>query len=239
DIPRATRTYQASFAADPVIRYIRNERPQTSLENFTERILISAHLVHSIRAKIALTIDAGGKRGIANIVASPPKGHSAPPHDAITRLAERVANAVSEARRRANRDPEVVRRRFEVEQKLEYAVIHSLGKRRDKMWYVEELWTSPEERGNGYGGKLIDGVAFFADIAGVSTWLQCSNLSNVPFYNAHGFETIETVLLGDDNPIWGAGGKKPIVVSIMVREPRWPPKVGVWVEMEDFVFPSN
>ncbi|KAF5378774.1 hypothetical protein D9615_006896 [Tricholomella constricta] len=176
DVIRAARTFQATFAQDPVIRYVRNyheygsmsstpskliiiipqEREQSRIEKITERLLISTYLVFWIRTRVALTV----KSGTANIIAAPPKATTGRRNreDGITKIAEWLMRALIKGRKRTMRDPEAKRRRKEVDQKLQAAVKRVLGDRVDKMWLVEELWTVPARQGKGYGGALLDAV---------------------------------------------------------------------------------
>ncbi|KAG5653455.1 hypothetical protein H0H81_000344, partial [Sphagnurus paluster] len=178
----------------------------------------------------------------------PPKATTGgPPNDECTKLARWVVKILGELRKKVKRDPEEERRRKEVDERLSEAAYRAFGRRLDKMWLVEGLWTTLSVQGNGYGGMLLDAVTALvsmrvehstfcsglineleADWAGESTWLQSSNIENTRFYDRHGFQTVETVLIGENNPTWH---KKPVPVSIMIREPRWPPSRG-WLNSD-------
>ncbi|PPR04063.1 hypothetical protein CVT24_010638 [Panaeolus cyanescens] len=72
----------------------------------------------------------------------------------------------------------------------------------EDMLLVEILAVEPNSQRQGNGGALLDCVLRYADRLGKWTWLHCSNVKNVTFYNRHGFQTITEVVLGDDNPEW-------------------------------------
>ncbi|GLB42479.1 putative acetyltransferase (GNAT) domain containing protein [Lyophyllum shimeji] len=219
DIFRAAKGYQESFAQDPVFRYLRNNRKQTRADQMLEYVVICTSLFLSIQTKIALTVNCG----TANITAVPPKADSGrTKQDPATKLAEWLMKKLVKKRKEMVRDPEAKKRQQEIVEKTRNALERALGDRIDKMWLVESLWTDPASQGRGYGGALLDSVTILADWAGQSTWLQSSNVANTAFYERHGFETLAIVLLGDENPTWH---EKPVVMSIMVREPRWPLRV--------------
>ncbi|RDB26987.1 hypothetical protein Hypma_005108 [Hypsizygus marmoreus] len=209
----AARTFAKTGAPDPVVRYIRNNRNPTRPEQMSERLRIAAYLVLCIRTKIMLTVD----KGIANVVGAPPQEITRR-RDVITKIVQWITQVL-----RCHRDltikPEERERRKELEDKMSEAVKRTFGDRVDTMWYVESLCTDPEHQGRGYGGALLDSVTTLADWASQTTWLQSSNINNTAFYNMHGFVTVETVVLGDQNPTWN---EAPVVVSIMVREPKSP-----------------
>lgn len=49
------------------------------------------------------------------------------------------------------------------------------------------------------------------------TWLFSSSVTNVPFYQSHGFESVSTFTVGEKNPQWD---KDPIVVTMVRSSPR-------------------
>ena len=51
-----------------------------------------------------------------------------------------------------------------------------------------------------------------ADSRGRDLWLHSSNVANNPFYQSHGYEIIEEVKVGEDNPTWD---REPVVVAIV------------------------
>ncbi|KAG6852603.1 hypothetical protein C0991_010689 [Blastosporella zonata] len=151
-ICNAAKTFQRTFAHDPVIRYVRNERPQSREVLMVERLLISVYLVLWIRTKIALTV----RDGAADIIVSPPRHGADPPrNDHITHLTRRLAAALVRYRDSRISDLER-RRRTEVDEKMQDAVVRAFGNRVENMWLIEELWTDPNRQGRGYGGALLD-----------------------------------------------------------------------------------
>ncbi|KAF8069255.1 hypothetical protein FPV67DRAFT_1449041 [Lyophyllum atratum] len=169
DILRAVKTFQITFARDPMMRYVRNDREQNRAEMVMERLLVVIYLFCAIRAGIALTVDAGPT---ANVTASPPKDTTGgPTKGLITRIAERFLKVFTEKRKEMMWDPEAKGRRKEVDDKLSDAQKRALGDRVDKMWMVGDLWTEPAHQGHGYGGALLDAMVVLADLAGQATWL--------------------------------------------------------------------
>lgn len=212
-VASAARTFVVSGVADPFVRYVRNEREPTFIERVSERLRIMLYLLICIRTKVTLTVNAG----IANVVGVPPKNPS-DKKDLVTRFAEFLTGILRWSRDRMMTDAEERKRRKEFEEKITEAMKRSIGDRVDKMWYIEGLCTDPLSQGQGYGGALLDAVTTLADRAGQATWLQSSNVANKKFYNEHGFEVVETVVVGDQNPTWHG---QPVPISLMVREPRY------------------
>lgn len=55
------------------------------------------------------------------------------------------------------------------------------------------------------------------DKEGRAVWLGSSNIDNTRFYERHGFATIATVTLGEDDPTWN---EPPIVLKLVCLHPR-------------------
>ncbi|KAG6899915.1 hypothetical protein C0995_004655 [Termitomyces sp. Mi166 len=48
------------------------------------------------------------------------------------------------------------RRRTEVDEKMQDAVVRAFGSRVERMWLIEDLWTDATLQGRGFGGALLD-----------------------------------------------------------------------------------
>ncbi|KZS94930.1 hypothetical protein SISNIDRAFT_35375 [Sistotremastrum niveocremeum HHB9708] len=90
-----------------------------------------------------------------------------------------------------------------------------LGDRMQSMLHVHLVATSPEYRGRGYGGRLMEKVNEFADSQGRATWLIASGHHNIPFYNSHGYFALAEMVNGRDSPNWK---RDPVKTILMVRE---------------------
>ncbi|KAF8069257.1 hypothetical protein FPV67DRAFT_1669273 [Lyophyllum atratum] len=214
DVPRAAKLFQTTFAGDPMFRYIRNNREITRAQKTMELFAVSTYVASMIETHVALTINAG----VANVTARPPKDPDYPKLDPVAMLLEWLMKVQTKIHKRMIRDPEAKKRQLELDDKMQKALERALGDCADKMWLLEGIWTAAEYQGRGYGGALLDAVTKLADAAGQRTWLKSSNIVNTAFYNEHGFKTVEEVVLGDQNPTWH---EKPVIVNIMVREPRY------------------
>ncbi|KZS94998.1 hypothetical protein SISNIDRAFT_36073 [Sistotremastrum niveocremeum HHB9708] len=114
-------------------------------------------------------------------------------------------------------EPDMIKKRKrELKSAHDKAVRSALGDRVDEMMYIHLLATAPLCQGQGLGGQLLDCAGELADIQGRAIWLISSGLQNVPFYNAHGFETVGEMVIGNTDRKWGRG---PIYCPLMVREP--------------------
>jgi GNAT superfamily N-acetyltransferase len=87
-----------------------------------------------------------------------------------------------------------------------------LGPRDDDSYYLVYLGTRPSARGRGHAKKLIAHMTARADREGRATYLESSAESNVAYYERFGFVAKKTIAL--------KRGLKPVVLHIMVREPR-------------------
>ena len=84
-----------------------------------------------------------------------------------------------------------------------------------KALHLQILGTDPLAQGKGLGSRLIQYGIQRADDLGVSCYLESSNPKNVPFYERHGFQTLELYYpLEKDKTCEGKGP----VCTIMLRE---------------------
>ncbi|KAF9461714.1 hypothetical protein BDZ94DRAFT_1263159 [Collybia nuda] len=211
---KAAKTLMEANVDDPLNLYLRNNRRRTPVEQVVGRIRTAAVVAFWIRTKVALTVQGG----TSTLIATPPHRRPGGRENPLTRLAKRIAKAQNRVTRRVtHKDPEETRRMEEFNRLMDEAVSRTIGDSVKKMWYIDGLATDPNSQGQGFGGALLDSIATFADILSETTWLQSSNIDNTGFYNSHGYFTVAEIILGENNPTWHG---KPVVVSVMVREPR-------------------
>ncbi|KAI0447590.1 hypothetical protein F4803DRAFT_269806 [Xylaria telfairii] len=125
-----------------------------------------------------------------------------------------------------------------------------MGDRDDNYYYLVYLGTKPSGQRRGYARKLIDHMAAKADAEGRAMYLESSSLKNNGYYKKFGFEIKRDVYLGaevaaaaaaaassaavttttittttsnssdDNNSDSGSAAHAPVLLTIMVREPR-------------------
>ncbi len=77
-------------------------------------------------------------------------------------------------------------------------------------WYLQNIAVTPEEQGKGYGSQLLTAMYQKIDSEGLPIYLETNQEQNLPFYQKHGFEVLEQVIIPDtDVPLW-----------CMLRKPR-------------------
>ena len=64
-------------------------------------------------------------------------------------------------------------------------------------------------QGRGLGAKVIAPVLEICDRQSLPAYLESSNIANVPFYERHGFEIQEEVLVCEGGPVIRAMLRKP------------------------------
>lgn len=87
-----------------------------------------------------------------------------------------------------------------------------LGDRDATSWYLVYIGTKPSARGKGYCRKLIEHVTDTADREGRATYLESSNVRNVPIYRRMGFRECRRIYLQ-------RAEESNVALDIMVREP--------------------
>ncbi|KAF9057977.1 hypothetical protein BJ165DRAFT_97082 [Panaeolus papilionaceus] len=200
---RSPRTIFNAFQNDPLYGYLQAGRPRSRMADVSYNCL---RLCAWSRRKVLWVIDGG-----AAIISLGQTNAEATKDDYIL-------NWVYDAIHKLDTE-EQQKRLDEVIEKTRIAIDRSRTpcRRFEDMLLVEILAVEPNNQGQGYGTTLLDCVLRYADHLGKKTWLHCSNINNVTFYNKHGFQTIVDVVLGDDNPSWPG---PPVIRSIMIREPR-------------------
>ncbi|XP_006460323.1 hypothetical protein AGABI2DRAFT_220269 [Agaricus bisporus var. bisporus H97] len=207
-LKKASLTWVDAFEKDPVLRYIDNNRKQKTKVKETTQIVMFCVLAYWKRRKVALTVDAGA----SVIFCTVPDNPGAP----IDHCIDWVAKCIGKIFQLLTRDEEK-KRAAEFETKMKNAISRSLGDQVKQMLYIDTLATEPASQGWGYGGALLESVGALGDMTNRAIWLKSTNEKNTSFYSFHGYKVVDAVVLGDDNPDWH---NAPVVVKIMVREPR-------------------
>ncbi|KAF4619342.1 hypothetical protein D9613_005108 [Agrocybe pediades] len=201
-------TSDDAFESDPMALYINDNKKKSLSEKITSRISTLFYYCMWYKNKSIFTIDGGIAVVVATLVQNGPKSVTQIIQDKLAKwfrfILHSTANAV------------VQRRSKECKEKVSKMIGGNLGDQVKGMIYIELLATSPRQQGHGFGTALLDKLTTIADQQAQSAWLVSSNVANKTFYNAHGFETVGTVLLGDESPDWG---KEPVIVDLMVRKP--------------------
>lgn len=72
---------------------------------------------------------------------------------------------------------------------------HSKGFPPNSVWYIEVLAVHPSKQGHGIGRKLLEHIFEISNNAPL--YLECTEESNVPFYEKMGFKVVEVIDLND------------------------------------------
>jgi len=216
DVPKASRTWREAFEDDPLTRYIR-ETPDYKGGGPVDRILSDAlyRFVTTIyiRTRISRTVEGGASIAVGEH-AKTSKEHKN--RRAPDRLIAFVGAYIIRGCQKTHATPQQRKRLEEIETKSAATIKEVIGDRQKDMLHLSGLATAPAYQGKGYGGAVLDDVTSIADTQGRATWLLSSNINNTEFYNQHGFVTVGTFALGDNDPNWN---EKPVVISAMIREP--------------------
>lgn len=211
-IPRADVSYDLAFRPDPLVTYLGADEKQTLLRRFRRRCIMFLSLFVWLRSQVCLTIGQGSAIAMAIV---PSKVTPSPK----VRFLKWLLGVVYKKNRSLFSSKEALKRRTDYDAKLEAIIGDKIGDKSklEGMMYVPLVMTAPESQGRGYASTLLARVTALADSMKLSAWLVSSNIANEPFYNKHGFKTVGTFTVGDDNPTWTKG---PIVVQVMLREPK-------------------
>ncbi|KAL1633767.1 hypothetical protein SLS56_002646 [Neofusicoccum ribis] len=87
-----------------------------------------------------------------------------------------------------------------------------MGERDATSWYLVYIGTKPSARGKGYCRKLMEHVTDLVDQQGLATYLESSNVRNVPIYRRMGFRECRRIYLQ-------RAEEGNVALDIMVREP--------------------
>jgi ribosomal protein S18 acetylase RimI-like enzyme len=80
---------------------------------------------------------------------------------------------------------------------------------REPHWYLPLIGVDPAQQGRGYGAALMRHAVQRFDADGVAAYLESSNPRNIPLYQRHGFEILDTIQVGSSP-----------VVTPMLRRPQ-------------------
>lgn len=69
-------------------------------------------------------------------------------------------------------------------------------------WYLQALATRMNQRGQGHARSLLDEKFREADSQGVMTVLETSSATNVAYYEKHGFQAADEMMLVEGLPVW-------------------------------------
>ena len=69
-------------------------------------------------------------------------------------------------------------------------------------WYLAILSVSPESQGKGHGGALLRPGLERADAEGLPAYLETQRERNLGFYERHGFELVEKLMIDGELPVW-------------------------------------
>ncbi len=71
----------------------------------------------------------------------------------------------------------------------------------EKHWYLAVLGVESGKQGLGLGSVLMKQCLRLVDDDNMPAYLESSNPQNIPFYERHGFEIVETIEVGNNPPI--------------------------------------
>jgi ribosomal protein S18 acetylase RimI-like enzyme len=69
-------------------------------------------------------------------------------------------------------------------------------------WYLQILATAAAHRGRGHAGRLLEEKFNECDANHLLLSLQTSSTANVAYYQKHGFQTVDELMLVDGLPVW-------------------------------------
>jgi len=70
-------------------------------------------------------------------------------------------------------------------------------------WYLQSIAVEPEEQGKGYGTLLLRAMIKKIDKEGLPLYLETNTEKNISFYQKHGFEVLEHLIIPKTEvPIW-------------------------------------
>jgi ribosomal protein S18 acetylase RimI-like enzyme len=89
-------------------------------------------------------------------------------------------------------------------QKDSAAVFEQMGRYhpREPHWYLPFIGVDPAQQGNGYGSALMRHALIPCDRDHTLAYLESSNPKNIPLYERHGFELLDTIQVGTSPPIF-------------------------------------
>ncbi len=168
-------TIVLAFGNDPPARWM-FPQPQQYLANFP--LFARAFGGAALSQRTAYCIDMFA--GVALWL--PPDAE--PDEAALTALLERAVSA--------NKLPHV------------FTILEKLGKYHpaEPHWYLPMTGVDPARQRNGYGSRLLAHALQRIDQDHLPAYLESTNPANIPLYQKHGFELMDTVSVSDAPPMF-------------------------------------
>ncbi len=69
-------------------------------------------------------------------------------------------------------------------------------------WYLPLIGVDPAQQGQGHGSALLRHMLSRCDREHAPAYLESSNPANIPLYQRHGFEVVDTIQVGSSPPIF-------------------------------------
>lgn len=73
---------------------------------------------------------------------------------------------------------------------------------REPHWYLAVLGTDPSARRSGLASAVLEPVLARCDRERMPAYLESSKATNIPFYNKHGFEVIDELVIPGGPSLW-------------------------------------
>ena len=89
-------------------------------------------------------------------------------------------------------------------QKDVFAVFEQMGRYhpREPHWYLPLIGVDPPQQGKGHGAALLQHALIPCDRDHTLAYLESTNPKNIPLYERHGFELLDTIQVGASPPIF-------------------------------------
>ena len=89
-------------------------------------------------------------------------------------------------------------------QKDVFAVFEQMGRYhpREPYWYLPLIGVDPPQQGKGHGAALLQHTLIPCNRDHTLAYLESTNPKNIPLYERHGFELLDTIQVGASPPIF-------------------------------------
>jgi ribosomal protein S18 acetylase RimI-like enzyme len=89
-------------------------------------------------------------------------------------------------------------------QKDVFAVFEQMGRYhpREPHWYLPLIGVDPRQQGKGHGAALLQHTLIPCNRDHTLAYLESTNPKNIPLYERHGFELLDTIQVGASPPIF-------------------------------------
>ncbi|KAF9534733.1 hypothetical protein CPB83DRAFT_901698 [Crepidotus variabilis] len=203
DIPRGIDNFYDAFGPDPMFRYTGGTVPPSILH----KTIMRYNFMTWTWTSIMLTIH----HGVAVLRASPPHRTCL-----LERLLRGLIRIIS-GPMRLLLSAEQKKRNEEVDMKMKQLNKDAGVEEKSKDWvYLEMLFTAQKYQGQGFGSALVKTLTTWLDLSGQTSWVHALD-SNEGFYNFHGFQTMGSITIAEENPEWH---EDPFTLIVMVRYPK-------------------